>query len=105
MDAAATWTALAEPRRRELLERLRGGPLTVGSLAAGLPISRPAVSQHLAVLEKAGLVRAHREGRRRIYAIHPAGIVALRAWLDALWDGVLESFREAAEASPPGDPR
>ena len=91
--------ALADPTRRDVLERLRRGPQPVNRIAAGLPVSRPAVSQHLKVLEGAGLVRAHREGTRRIYAIEVNGLMELRRYLDRFWDDVLESFRAEAERS------
>ena len=95
--------ALADPTRRAVFERLRGGPQPAGQLAEGLHVSRPAVSQHLKVLEGAGLVRARREGTRRIYAVEIRGLEELRKYLDAFWDEVLESFRAEAEreSSPP----
>lgn len=89
--------ALGDPTRRSIFERLRRGPHAVGELAAGLPVSRPAVSQHLRVLERAGLVRARREGTRRIYAVEREGLDELRAWLDAFWDEALDRFAETAE--------
>ena len=89
--------ALGDPTRRSILERLARGPRAVGELADGLPVSRPAVSQHLRVLERAGLVRAHREGTRRIYAVEREGLDELRAWLDAFWDEALDRFAAAAE--------
>ena len=90
-------TALADPTRRAIFESLAGGPLSVGVLAAERPVSRPAVSQHLRVLKDAGLVFETRQGTRRIYAIEPAGLAALRAWLDQFWDDVLDSYKEALE--------
>lgn len=89
--------ALADGTRRTILERLRGGPLAVKDLADGLPISRPAVSQHLRVLRQAGLVSEHREGTRRIYRLEPGGLDALRAYLESFWTAALDQFREAAE--------
>ena len=89
--------ALADPTRRRIFERLRRGPKAVGAIAAGLPISRPAVSQHLKVLKDAHLVRDETEGARRIYRIDPKGLGPLRAWLDRFWDDALESFRAEAE--------
>jgi DNA-binding transcriptional ArsR family regulator len=88
--------ALADPTRRAIFERLRRGPLAVGKLAAGLHVSRPAVSQHLKVLGAAGLVRAHREGTRRIYRIETRGLEELRTYLDRFWSDVLDAFRDEA---------
>lgn len=79
--------AIADPRRRHLLEEIRRGPKTVTELADGLPISRPAVSQHLKVLLDAGLVTARAEGTRRIYAIEQTGFDRLNIWLDQFWSG------------------
>lgn len=90
--------ALADPTRRRIFERLRKGPRPVGKLASGLPVSRPAVSQHLKVLKEAGLVEESRDGARRVYRIDPRGLGQLRAWLDRFWDDALDSFRAAAEA-------
>ena len=89
--------ALADPTRRRIFERLRTGPRPVGALAAGLPVSRPAVSQHLKVLKDAHLVQDEIDGTRRIYRINPKGLGPLRAWLDRFWDEALESFRAEAE--------
>ena len=89
--------ALADPTRREIFERLQKGPTSVGTLAESLPISRPAVSQHLKVLKDAGLVTDRAEGTRRVYQIDPAGLGAIRAWLDRFWDANLERFRIEAE--------
>ena len=75
---------LGDPTRRAIVDRLRGGPSPVGRLAEGMPVSRPAVSQHLTVLRTAGLVSEHREGTRRIYRLEPAGIEELRRWVEAL---------------------
>lgn len=85
-------TALADPTRRAIFERLRGDPKPVGRIAEGLPISRPAVSQHLKVLNDAGLVRVEIDGVKRVYHIDPKGLGALRAWLDQFWDQALEAF-------------
>jgi len=79
--------AISDDNRRHLLEELRRGPKTVGELAAGLPISRPAVSQHLKVLLDAGLVSATATGTRRFYAVDPQGFLRLNVWLDQFWDG------------------
>jgi DNA-binding transcriptional ArsR family regulator len=89
--------ALADPTRRKVFERLARGPRAVGDLAKGLPVSRPAVSQHLKVLKDAGLVRDQAQGTRRVYEIDPKGLGAMRAWLDRFWDETLESFRSEAE--------
>ncbi len=89
--------ALAAPTRREVLERLRSGPKPVGRLAAGMRVSRPAVSQHLKVLEGAGLVRARQEGRRRIYSVEVRGLMELRRYLERFWDDVLEAFKVQTE--------
>ncbi len=93
----AAVAALADPTRRRVLERLASGPRAVGEIAAGLPVSRPAVSQHLKVLKEAGLVSDHPDGARRVYAIDPAGLGALRAWLDQFWDVALTSFAAEIE--------
>ncbi|TIL63352.1 MAG: winged helix-turn-helix transcriptional regulator, partial [Mesorhizobium sp.] len=77
--------AIADPNRRYLLEELRRGPKTVNELAAGLPVSRPAVSQHLKVLLDAGLVNAKPEGTRRVYTVSSAGFLKLNIWLDQFW--------------------
>src|SRR3569833_2706256 len=86
------FAALADPTRRELFERLRAGPRAVGELARGGTVSRPAVSQHLAVLKAAGLVMDTAAGTRRVYEIDPKGLGAIRAWLDDMWGGPLQSF-------------
>lgn len=78
--------AIADPHRRHLLEELRRGPKTVNELAAGLPVSRPAVSQHLKVLLDAGLVNAKPEGTRRVYTVSNAGFLKLNLWLDQFWE-------------------
>jgi DNA-binding transcriptional ArsR family regulator len=89
--------ALADPTRRAVLEQLRGGGRSVGEIAAQLPVSRPAVSQHLRVLKDAGLVRDEPRGTARIYRIHAPGLVELRTWLDGFWDEALENFKAHAE--------
>ncbi|MBS0363937.1 MAG: winged helix-turn-helix transcriptional regulator [Proteobacteria bacterium] len=91
------FSALADPTRREVFERLAGGPRAVGELAEGLPVSRPAVSQHLKVLKEAGLVTDRAEGARRVYQIDPQGLGQIRAWLDRFWDEALEAFRAEVE--------
>ncbi len=85
--------ALADPTRRRVFERLRSGPKAVGAIARGLPVSRPAVSQHLKVLKRAGLVMDRPDGARRVYYIDPQGLGALRAWLDQFWDQALAAFQ------------
>ncbi|KQU73224.1 ArsR family transcriptional regulator [Aminobacter sp. DSM 101952] len=86
MTADDSFLAISDANRRHLLEELRRGPKTVGELAAGLPVSRPAVSQHLKVLLDAGLVSARAEGTRRVYAVSAAGFRKLNIWLDQFWD-------------------
>src|SRR5947208_12373229 len=91
------FAALTDPTRRAVFERLRHGPRPVGDIARGLPVTRPAVSQHLKVLKEAGLVDDRSEGTRRIYRIDPKGLGAVRAWLDQFWDSGLTAFAEEAE--------
>jgi DNA-binding transcriptional ArsR family regulator len=91
--------ALADPTRRQVFERLRSGPQPVGTIARGMPVSRPAVSQHLKVLKEAGLVSDRPEGTRRVYYIDPHGLGALRSWLDQFWDQALAAFQAEAEIS------
>ena len=98
---SVTLSALADPTRRQLFERLRSGPRAVGELARGVTVSRPAVSQHLAVLKAAGLVRDTATGTRRVYEIDPKGLGAIRAWLDGMWGGALESFGDELEKEDP----
>jgi DNA-binding transcriptional ArsR family regulator len=93
----AAFAALSDPTRREVLERLAAGPRSVGEIAEGMPVSRPAVSQHLKVLKSAGLVSDRQNGARRIYAIDPRGLGAMRAWLDQFWDVALAAFQAEAE--------
>src|SRR5271165_4658793 len=95
-------TALADPTRRAVFERLRRGPASVGEIAAGLPVSRPAVSQHLKALKEAGLVLDRADGTRRVYYIDPDGLGPLRRWLDEFWTDALDAFkREVERAGPP----
>jgi DNA-binding transcriptional ArsR family regulator len=94
--------ALADPTRRRVFERLRTGPHAVGEIARGMPVSRPAVSQHLKVLKDAGLVADRPEGTRRVYYIDPAGIGALRKWLDQFWDEALAAFQAEVERTAKG---
>jgi DNA-binding transcriptional ArsR family regulator len=94
-------TALGDPTRRAIFERLAGGPLPVGVIARGLPVSRPAVSQHLRVLKRAGLVTDHADANRRIYSIDQRGIAEMRAYFERFWTEALHSFQIAAEQSAP----
>ncbi len=89
--------ALGDPTRRAIFERLREGPRSVGDLAGDVPVSRPAVSQHLKVLKAAGLVTDRRDGTRRLYELNPDGLAELRAYVDRLWDRALADFKTAAE--------
>jgi DNA-binding transcriptional ArsR family regulator len=91
------FVALADPTRRAVFERLARRPRAVGEIAAGLPVSRPAVSQHLRVLRESGLVNVEAEGTRRIYRANPRALTALRKWLDGFWDGRLAAFARLAE--------
>jgi DNA-binding transcriptional ArsR family regulator len=90
--------ALGDPTRRAIFERLRSGPLPVVELARGVPVSRPAVSQHLRVLKDAGLVRDHAVGTRRLYEVNPEGFAQVRTWFEDLWTDALDAFKRAAEA-------
>ncbi|MDX2277413.1 MAG: metalloregulator ArsR/SmtB family transcription factor [Hyphomonadaceae bacterium] len=89
--------ALADPTRRAVLERLRSGPASVQQIADGLPVSRPAVSQHLKALKAAGLVRDEPRGTARIYSIHTPGLRDLRDYIESFWDEALDSFKAYAE--------
>jgi DNA-binding transcriptional ArsR family regulator len=91
---------LGDPTRRAIFELLARRPSSVGELAGQLPISRPAVSQHLRVLKEGGLVTSRPEGTRRVYRLNPEGVTALRAYLDRVWDQALTAFQKAAEAAP-----
>jgi DNA-binding transcriptional ArsR family regulator len=96
--AEAVFDALGDPTRRSIVEQLRaGGPMPVGALAATLPVSRPAVSQHLKVLKGAGLVTDRSEGTRRLYAVDPQGFDVARAYLQELWSDALGSFKAFVE--------
>jgi len=89
--------ALGDPTRRAILERLRAKPLSVGEIADGLPVSRPAVSQHLRVLNEAGLVTGRRNGTRRLYRLDPDGVGELRDYFDDFWTDALAAFKAEAE--------
>ncbi len=94
---------LGDPNRRAIFELLARRPSSVGELAELLPISRPAVSQHLKVLKDGGLVVSQPDGNRRVYRLNPDGVSALRAWLDGVWNDALTSFHKAVEADPTDD--
>ena len=96
-NATKALSALADPTRRKIFERLAGRPRAVGELARGLPVSRPAVSQHLQVLKSAGLVTDPPEGTPRVYQVDPQGLGALRAWLDRFWDRALPAYQAEVE--------
>lgn len=96
-------TALGDPTRRTIFERIAARPSAVGELAAGLPVSRPAVSQHLKVLKEAGLVVDRSEGSRRIYRLDPDGVGALRDYLDRFWNRALAGFKASVEKKSRGD--
>ena len=93
------FSALGDPTRRAIFERLAGRPRSVGELAAELPVSRPAVSQHLKVLKEAGLVSDRAEGTRRMYRVNPGGVGAMRDYLDRFWDQALTAFKGAVEGT------
>lgn len=97
IHAHAVLAALGDPTRRAIFEKLAEGPAAVGDLARQMPVSRPAVSQHLKVLKDAGLVQDRAEGARRVYHIDPAGLGPVRAWLDRFWDRQLAAFKAEAE--------
>jgi len=97
-NASTALQALGDPTRREIFERLSKRPLAVVEIASGLPVSRPAVSQHLRVLSDAGLVSASRQGTRRLYRLDPKGIETMRQYLDRMWGKALASFKSFAES-------
>lgn len=99
MTYQSALAVLADPTRRAVFEKLRDRPLSVGAIASGLPVSRPAVSQHLKALKAAGLVRDEARGTARIYAINAVGLADLRAWLDTFWDKPLARFKQHAESA------
>lgn len=96
-NSGAAFAALAEPMRQQIVEHLATRPMSVGDLAEHLPITRPAVSQHLKVLKAAALVRDRAEGTRRVYSIDPAGLGRIRQWLDRHWEKALAAFAAEAE--------
>jgi len=95
--AERAFDALGDPTRRAVLKRLRAGARSVGEIAEGMEVSRPAVSQHLKVLKAARLVTVHAMGTRRVYTVDASGIVSMRKWLDGFWDETLNAFKAAAE--------
>ena len=95
--ANRTFDALGDPTRRAVFERLAAGPLPVGEIARGMPVSRPAVSQHLKVLKGAGLVTDSQAGNRRLYRVDPDGLEAVRGYFDRFWADQLAAFKQAAE--------
>ena len=97
MKALDSFAALGDPTRRAIFERVAARPSAVSDLARGLPVSRPAVSQHLKVLKEAGLVSETPDGTRRIYRLDPRGIAAMRNWLDAHWGAALDAFKNFAD--------
>ena len=97
MTYEAALAELSDPTRRAVFERLRAGPASVQQIADGLPVSRPAVSQHLKALREAGLVRDEPRGSARIYSIHTPGLRALRDWIEGFWDEALDNFKTYAE--------
>jgi DNA-binding transcriptional ArsR family regulator len=97
MTNERAFAALADPTRRAVFEGLRQEPRSVGELAKNLPVTRPAVSQHLKILKDAGLVIDRAEGRQRVYRIDPKGLGQLRAWLDKFWDVALEAYKAEVE--------
>lgn len=97
-STARALDALADPTRRAVFERVARAPAAVGEIANDMPVSRPAVSQHLKVLKDAGLVAETPQGTRRIYRIDPRGIGAMRDWLDGFWEAALDDFKAYAES-------
>jgi DNA-binding transcriptional ArsR family regulator len=95
--AEQAFDALGDPTRRAIFKRLRNGARAVGDIADGMDVSRPAVSQHLKILKAARLVSDRPEGTRRLYAVDPRGVEAIRDWLDGFWDEALMAFKAAAE--------
>lgn len=102
--ATTGWAALADPTRRTIFERIAEHPSSVGELARTLPVTRPAVSQHLKVLKQAGLVLDMRSGKQRIYRVDPEGLAALRAEIDRYWSKTLAAYKLAVE-NPPEEPK
>lgn len=105
VTTARVFDAMGDPTRRQVLELLRDGERAVVALAAELPVSRPAVSQHLRVLKGAGLVTERREGTRHLYRVDPEGLAILRTYLERMWDDSLAAFKAAAEQDGEGADR
>jgi DNA-binding transcriptional ArsR family regulator len=103
-QAARAFAALGDPTRREIFERIARSPMSVARVAAGLAVSRPAVSQHLRVLKDAGLVVDRQEGTRRVYRLEPKGVAAMRSYLDRFWDRALAAFQAAVEQEQEEEP-
>lgn len=101
MTHASAFAALGDPTRRKVFERLARGPRSVGEIAKGLPVSRPAVSQHLKVLKEAGLVTDQADGTRRVYRVDPRGLGQIRAWFDQFWETALLAFQAEVERDDP----
>lgn len=99
------FAVLADPSRKRIFELLKSGPMHVGRIAEHVPISRPAVSQHLKVLKEAGLVEEAREGNRHTYSIDPKGLAAMQRWLDQFWGDALSAFKDEAEKPAPSKKR
>lgn len=104
MTYISAFAVLADPTRRAIFEALRPGPSSVGRIATRMPVSRPAVSQHLKILKEAGLVTDEARGTARIYAIRPDGLNDLRKWVESFWDEALERFKDHAELVDDKDP-
>jgi DNA-binding transcriptional ArsR family regulator len=100
----AVLDALGDRTRRQIIHHLRAGPSSVGDLAAALPVSRPAVSQHLTVLRRSGLVSYEELGTRNVYRLDPAGLTELRSWLDSFWEAALDSYADRVRADSSGNP-
>ena len=105
MEAAQVLTALGDPTRRAVFEQLRSGPCSVATLAAPLPVSRPAVSRHLKVLQGAGLVTARQAGRQTLYAVAPGGLSILQQWVVSFWDDALAALDEHVSKKGASDER
>jgi DNA-binding transcriptional ArsR family regulator len=95
--------ALGDRTRRQIIDHLRAGPSSVGGIAAALPVSRPAVSQHLTVLRRSGLVRYEELGTRNVYRLDLAGLTELRSWLESFWEAALDSYADLVRADSSGD--
>jgi DNA-binding transcriptional ArsR family regulator len=101
MPYGTALSALGDATRRAVFEQLRRGPASVGEIAGRMPVSRPAVSQHLKVLKDAGLVIDEADGTRRVYAVDPRGLAEIRSWLDRFWDQSLQAFKAEVERKSP----